>query len=307
MNIHNVADELQTALRAGPFHAALRAAVEARGLTLERLRHRLAQRGLQVAVSTLSYWQQGLRRPERPESLRAVLALEEILELPPRSLIQLLGPPKPRGRAPGVAYSTLLRPARALADILDELGAVADDRRLHILGMYESVRIGPDRSTAARETLQVVQAHEDGADRYIMIYQGDAGCDVALVTIRAVQDCRVGRIRRDAPAGLIVAELLFDRVLRVGDTHVMRYEISDLSGVEAHDYERGFRHPAGQYVLRVAFDPDELPVRIHRFARRGPALGELAATELTLNTHHAVHLAAATLHPGLIGIRWSWP
>ncbi|NUR86486.1 MAG: hypothetical protein HOY71_20565 [Nonomuraea sp.] len=306
MNIHSVADELQAALRAGPFHVALRAAVGARGLTLERLRHRLAQRGLHVGVSTLSYWQQGLRRPEREESLRAVRALEEILDLPPRSLIELLGPPKPRGRVPGVAYSTLFSPAQVLAGILDELDAVADDRRLHIAMMYESVRIGPDRSTTTRETMQVVQAHEEGADRYIMIYRGDVGCDVDRVSVSAVEDCRVGRVSRDGPTATVVAELLFDRSLRVGDTHVLRYEITDLSGVESGFYERGFRFPAGQYVLRVAFDPVELPVRIHRFARRGPGGHELASSELTLNSQHAVHLAASALPPGLVGIRWAW-
>lgn len=307
VNIHNVADELQAALRAGPFHVALRAAVGARGLTLERLRHRLAQRGLHVGVSTLSYWQQGLRRPEREESLRAVGALEEILDLPPRSLVGLLGPPRPRGRAPGVAYSTLFRPAQVVSAMLDELDAVADDRRLHIAVMYESLRIGPDRSLTTRETTQVVQAHEEGADRYIMIYRGDAGCDVDRVTVAALEDCRVGRVTRDGETATVVAELLFDRSLRVGDTHVLRYEITDLSGAESCFYERGFRFPAGQYVLRVAFDPVELPVRIHRFARRGPGGGELTASELTLNAQHAVHLMAAALQPGLVGIRWAWP
>lgn len=302
-----MADELHAALRSGPFHVALRAAVEARGLTLERLRHRLAQRGLQVGVSSLSYWQHGTRRPEREESLRAVRALEEILELPPRSLIELLGPPRPRGRGPGVAYSTILRHARVIATLLDELDAVADDRRLHIAGMYESLRIGADHSTVSRETLQVVQAHEGAADRYIMIYRGDPGCDAERVTVDALEDCRVGRVRRDASTALLVAELLFDRALAVGETHVLRYRIRDASGAESTDYERGFRFPAGQYVLRVAFDPAALPVRIHRFSRRGPGDGEHTAADLTLNAHHAVHLTAAALQPGLIGIRWSWP
>ncbi|NUR91257.1 MAG: hypothetical protein HOY71_44900 [Nonomuraea sp.] len=258
-------------------------------------------------MSSLSYWQQGSRRPEREESLRAVGALEEILDLPPRSLLGLLGPPKPRGRGPGVAYSTILRQANVLAGLLDDLDAVADDRRLHIMSMYESLRIGPDRSTLSRETLQVVRAHEGSADRYIMIYRGDPGCDVGRVSVDALEDCRVGRVRRDAEDALVVAELLFDRALGVGDTHVLRYRVRDGSGAEATDYERGFRFPAGQYVLRIAFDQGALPVRIHRFSQRGPGAGEHTAEDVTLNAHHAVHLAAASLHPGLVGFRWAWP
>ncbi|WP_433251647.1 hypothetical protein ACQPYK_06395 [Streptosporangium sp. CA-135522] len=305
--------ELRVALSEGPFHVALRAAVEARGLTLDRLRQRLQERGLRVGMTSLSYWQQGLRRPERPESLRAVRALEEILILPPRSLMGLLGPPRPRGRGQSAAsqpgetpYSSIMGPARALSTLLHELDGVADDRRLHIAGMYESLRIGADRSTTRRETLQVVQAHEDAADRYIMVYRGDIGCDVERVRIRALEDCRVGRVRRDGPTALVVAELLFDRALRTGDTQVIRYELADPSGVETTEYERGFRFPAGQYMLRVSFDPGALPVGVRRFARDDSAAGERDQGELRLNAHHAVHLVTGSLQPGLIGIRWKW-
>ncbi|MER5422496.1 hypothetical protein [Streptosporangium roseum] len=305
--------ELRGALSEGPFHVALRAAVEARGLTLDRLRQRLEERGLRVGMTSLSYWQQGLRRPERPESLRAVRALEEILILPPRSLMGLLGPPRPRGRGQSAgsqpdaaSHSSIMEPARALSTLLHELDGVADDRRLHIAGMYESLQIGADRSTTRRETLQVVQAHEDAADRYIMVYRGDIGCDVERVRIRALEDCRVGRVRRDGPTALVVAELLFDRVLRTGDTQVIRYELADPSGVEATEYERSFRFPAGQYMLRVSFAAAALPVGVRRFARHDSAAGEHDQGELTLNAHHAVHLVTGSLQPGLIGIRWKW-
>ena len=71
--------ELDSALRGGPFHVALRAAIAARGLPLQRVQHHLSRHGVKVGVTSLSYWQQGARRPQRPESLRAVRALEEIL------------------------------------------------------------------------------------------------------------------------------------------------------------------------------------------------------------------------------------
>ncbi|MFC0864790.1 hypothetical protein ACFHYQ_21080 [Sphaerimonospora cavernae] len=304
--------ELQAALRDGPFHVAFRAAVESRGLTLDRLRHRLRERGLRVGTTSLSYWQQGLRRPERAESLRAVRALEEILTLPPRSLTDLLGPPRPRGRGTGlppgaVGYATILDAAPDLSALLRELDWTADDRRLHIAAMYETVRIGADRSIIRRETLQVLRAHEDAADRHITIYRGDTGCDVDRVRIRALEDCRLGRIRRHGPSGLVAAELLFDRELRTGDTQVVRYDLIDPSGMAGTEYERGFRFPAGQYTLRVCFDPVALPVRIHGYTRRGPAAGENDRRELTLNAHHAVHLMAESIRPGLVGIRWDWP
>ena len=75
-DVSAVADaELDTALRGGPFHVALRAAIAARGLPLQRVQHHLSRYGVKVGVTSLSYWQQGARRPQRPESLRAVRAL----------------------------------------------------------------------------------------------------------------------------------------------------------------------------------------------------------------------------------------
>ncbi|MEU3163555.1 hypothetical protein [Streptosporangium sp. NPDC006930] len=303
--------ELRVALKEGPFHVALRAAVEARGMPLSGLRRHLVERGLRVGMTSLSYWQQGLRRPERPESLRAVRALEEILVLPPRSLMALLGPPRPRGRDAGklpvgaLSYSAIMESSRTLSAMIHDLDGVADDRRLHIAGMYETLWIGADRSIVRRETLQVVRAQEE-ADRYIMVYRGDLGCDVERVRVRALEDCRVGRVRRDGPSALVVAELLFDQVLRTGETQVIRYELADPSGVETVEYERGFRYPAGHYVLRVGFARQALPVRVRRFARHGAGAVERDLGELSLNAHNAVHLVAGSLEPGLLGIRWDW-
>lgn len=91
--------ELDSALRGGPFHVALRAAIAARGLPLQRVQHHLTRYGVKVGVTSLSYWQQGARRPQRPESLRAVRALEEILQLPEESLIRLLAEAEERSVA----------------------------------------------------------------------------------------------------------------------------------------------------------------------------------------------------------------
>src|ERR1700716_1094763 len=90
--------ELDRLLREGPFPAALRAAIQASRLSLDRVQHRLATRGTTISVATLSYWQSGRRRPERPESLHALRHLEAVLRVPPNALTALLGPPRPRGR-----------------------------------------------------------------------------------------------------------------------------------------------------------------------------------------------------------------
>ncbi|MEV4144685.1 transcriptional regulator [Amycolatopsis sp. NPDC049691] len=90
--------ELGHLLAAGPFDVALRAAIRARGLGLDRIRYRLRGRGTTVSLATLSHWQSGRCRPERPESLEALRNLEDILNVPDGSLSRLLGPPRGRTR-----------------------------------------------------------------------------------------------------------------------------------------------------------------------------------------------------------------
>ncbi|MFJ9852036.1 hypothetical protein [Streptomyces sp. NPDC101150] len=302
--------ELDQLLRTGPFHLALRSALTARGLALTRVQHKLAQRGIKVGVTSLSYWQQGARRPQRPESLRAVRALEEVLELPARSLHRLLVPEggaRPEAERPSArSYRSLMAPAGALHQLFAELGTPADGG-LHTVGHHERVLIGPRRELRARESLQVVRAHRDDVDRYVAIHRGDTGCDPSRVRVRAAENCRLGRVRGDADTGVVVAELLFDARLRAGDTHVFGYLFEDGSGGPSAEYVRGFSFAGGQYVLQVRFDEAALPVRCRRFAQVSAGAPRSAQRELTLGgTHRAVHLVEQGVRPGILGIGWDW-
>ena len=302
--------ELEQLLRTGPFHLALRSALTARGLALQRVQHKLAQRGIKVGVTSLSYWQQGARRPQRPESLRAVRALEEVLDLPARSLHRLLVPEggtRPETERPAArSYRSLVAPAGPLQQLFAELETPADGG-LHTVGHHERVLIGPERELSARESLQVVRAHQDGIDRYIAIHRGDTGCDPSRVTVRAAENCRLGRVRGDAGSGVVVAELLFDARLRAGDTHVFGYAFEDGSGGPSAEYVRGFSFAGGQYVLQVRFDEAALPVRCRRFAQVSAGAPRSAQQELTLSgRHRAVHLVEQGVRPGILGIGWDW-
>ncbi|MDH6123135.1 hypothetical protein [Kitasatospora sp. GP82] len=302
--------ELSAALRTGPFHLALRTAIASRGLALHRVQQHLAQRGVHVGVTSLSYWQQGRRRPERAESLRAVRALEDVLDVPEHSLTRLLGP---RQTAPGEPASPAVRPYRDLivpATAVDHLLASISaprDTGLHTVTHIERIRVGPERRLLGRDSQHALRAHRDGIDRYLAIYQGDPGCDIARVAVRAEENCRAGRIRRDPANQLLAVELLFDRKLRTGDTHLLGYGFDDAPGAEPScEYIRGFNSGAGQYVLQVSFHRDALPVRCHRFISHAPGETPCETEELTLDGQHRVHLMASGLGPCLVGVAWDW-
>ncbi|MGW9210255.1 hypothetical protein ACWGR4_25105 [Embleya sp. NPDC055664] len=297
--------ELARALRAGPFHLALRAALAARGLALHRVQHRLAQRGVHVGVTSLSYWQQGARRPQRAESLRAVRALEEVLELPPRALTRLLEPATGE-RTASRPYRAVVEESGSLGRLLTDLESPADGG-LHTVCQLERVRVGPARELQGRASQHVVRAHRDGVDRYLAIHVGDPGCAPERVRVRANENCRVGRVRWSGDSAVLVAELLFDARLRAGDTYVFGYGFEDGTGGPSKEYVRGFTFPCGQYVLQVRFDPAALPVHCRRFTQSTATAPRAGRRDLTLNGRHCiVHLAEQDVGPGLLGIGWDW-
>ncbi|MFH8257358.1 hypothetical protein [Streptomyces roseolus] len=305
---HTEADLVQL-LHTGPFHLALRTALAVRGLPLQRVQHHLAHRGVKVGVTSLSYWQQGARRPQRPESLKAVRALEEVLQLPGNSLLRLLAEDAAREgveRPAARSYRSLVEASGAVEELFAELESPTDGG-LHTVGHHERVRIGPGRELVGRESQHVVRAHRDGVDRYLAIHHGDPGCDPSRVRVRSVENCRTGRVRWHAETGVVVAELLFDARLRAGDTHLFTYGFEDGTAGPSGEYLRGFSFAGGQYVLQVAFDEAALPVRCRRFAQTSAGAPRGGRTELTLGgRHRTVHLVEQGVRPGILGIDWDW-
>ncbi|WP_030614995.1 hypothetical protein [Streptomyces fulvoviolaceus] len=301
--------ELDTALRGGPFHVALRAAIAARGLPLQRVQHHLSRYGVKVGVTSLSYWQQGARRPQRPESLRAVRALEEILQLPEESLIRLLAESDDQSAAQRPAARTY-RSLVAATDILEQLLAELDspaDGGLHTLGHHERVRIGARRELQGRESHHIVRAHREGVDRFLAVHHGDPGCTPERMTVHALENCRTGRVRSHHDTGMLVAELLFDTRLRAGDTFLFRYGVEDGTADASREYVRGFGSPGGQYALQVQFDENALPVRCHRFTQHSAAAPRSGRQELALTgRHHSVHVVEPRVRSGVVGIGWDW-
>ncbi|MEW2294909.1 hypothetical protein ABZ719_19740 [Streptomyces sp. NPDC006743] len=301
--------ELDTALRGGPFHVALRAAIAARGLPLQRVQHHLSRHGVRVGVTSLSYWQQGARRPQRPESLRAVRALEEILRLPDESLIRLLAETGERTVAhrPGTRpYRSLVETSDALRRLLAGLDAPVDSG-LRALGHHERVRVGARRELAGHESQHIVRAHRDGVDRFVAVHQGDPQCVPEAMRVHALENCRAGRVRRDHGTGLLVAEFLFDTRLRAGDTFLFRYGVEDGTAGVCREYLRTFESAGGQYALQVRFDAGALPARCHRFTQPSAAAPRGGRQELVVSARHrSVHVVEPRVRPGAVGIAWEW-
>ncbi len=197
-------------------------------------------------------------------------ALEEILRLPEESLIRLLAEADedPEHRRPAArSYRAQVEASGVLERLLAELGQPSPDGGVHTLGHHERILIGSRRELAGRESHHIVRAHRDGVDRFVAVHHGDPGCVPARMTVRALENCRTGRVRTHDETGVLVAELLFDTRLRAGETHLFRYGVEDGTAGVSREYVRGFGAAGGQYALQVRFDEAALPARCHRFTQ----------------------------------------
>jgi hypothetical protein len=307
---NRVADrqELERLLHTGPFAEAFRAAIQARGLGLERIRTRLAGQGVSISLATLSYWQSGRSRPERRDSMVALTHLERVLEVAPGSLTGLLGPPRPRGRwltkAPDTPGITAFWPDS------DPIGsAVRDvdtrwDSRLTRLSQHDLVTVGPDREERSIVSRQVLRAEADGPDRWVAILHIDDHPST-LPLVRPLRHCRLGRVVNRAQDGLVVAELLFDRPLSRGETIITEHALVNRAPCPlATNYERKFRLPVREFVLEICFDAAALPKRCVQYTRMEG--GREHATPAFIGKANSVHGVALNIGPGCYGFRWDW-
>jgi hypothetical protein len=290
------------------FHEALRAAIATSGLSLDRIEDRLRRHGCRVSVATLSSWQSGRNRPERPRSLAALAVLEEVVHLPPGALAALLGPPKPRGRR---LHSDSGRYELAAvwsdrSDIDRALCGVDDrwDQALTRISCHRRVELdeqGRERSMWCR---QLLRAECDGPDRCIIVYR--LAVPGPLPQVHTSAPSRTGRVVEVPDDRLLVAEVLFDRPLARGETVIVEYTLDHLPPLSYSTRAGCILHlPVREYVLEVRFDPAALPSSCWSF--RSSGLGSPAQERLLRpDSIGSVHAVALAVQPCRFGIRWTW-
>ncbi|WP_436494420.1 hypothetical protein [Actinokineospora sp. HUAS TT18] len=304
---HPEAARLAEALASGPFSLALRLALKSSGLSLDRIQVRLRERDAAVSKTALSNWQSGRTQPERPDSLRALAVLEDIVGVPGGALSALLGPPRPRGRwltqAPGDmrADQAWARPD-GLARALERMGAGIDavsrmaKVAIHIVGTVDQ----DQRLRTMRHQL-VLRAEVDGVDRHTVAHRSDVP---RTMEITDTVGCRLGRRRADAETGFTTFELLLDRPLRAGELVSVAYTMRTDAKEPYHSQRVGrATRVAG---IQVRFSAGALPVRVYRTYL--PSIGEPECdeTEVALGASYTAQVTVADPAPGIYRLCWDW-
>ncbi|GLZ42361.1 XRE family transcriptional regulator [Actinokineospora sp. NBRC 105648] len=289
------------------FADALRAAIQHRDTTLERVAEHLRDRGTPVSLATLSYWQTGRSRPERPRSMAALEHLEDLLGLGRGTLRALLDAPKPRGRAArrtpvpvqGSAPWSDTGEFRRLVAELD----LSQDAHLTRISAHDRIEIGADRAKRLQRTRQVLRAETDGVDRLVVTSWAERRGGPPP-TLAGTRNCTLGKVNVDVRGGQVAAELLFDHALTRRETIIVEHETHvPTPRPVAYGHQRMSRLPVREYLIEIRFHPRALPRYCVQFSE---VAGREQVRAITLDSAYTAHAVALDLDPGRYGIRWSW-
>jgi len=288
------------------FAPALHGAITASGLTLDRIVHRLAERGFALSTATLSYWSRGRSRPERPESLAALAALEQILRVPDGSLRELLGDRVRRGRGtarPVPSGELWGHFGEAVEGLMSQVQRPAEHRR--VLSYHERYDMDATGAETYCRVIAVLEAVTERAKHMITVYRDDTRGG-RLPTVVPMAGVRLGRVGVDEEQHLLAAELWFDQNLRRGERTVVEYGLDFVpGGSRSVMCERRFAAPIRQYVLEVSFRAEAVPGYFRATSEPNQGGGP-TSIELTADGRHTVRAVWLDQPAGAYRIEWEW-
>ncbi|WP_420174294.1 hypothetical protein [Luteococcus sp. OSA5] len=294
--------------QAGEYFAArLNEAIKARGLSLERIRHRLADLDVKVSVATLSYWQNGRSQPTRSHSGRTLAALEEVLELPSGALTSLAPVSQTRRRS-GNGPDPLRLPS-TVEEALEETGMTP--KNLRKVSTHVTVMVAPDRTQSSEVVRSVVQCLKAGTASFPVLAEHDEnqlGSEHELQEVHALSNCSVGRRFVLQNEDLSLTEMLLPRPLRQGELVMLEYMTTLAPGPEPIDRFGVAVSRLGELVLEVQFPRDDLPRRVVGYTRgvdEDLGFETPGAVELPISMG-LVQLVELEAPAGIHMLRWEW-
>lgn len=286
---------------AGGFAAALSRAIGASGLSLGRIRARLAANGNPVSMTTLSYWRSGARHPESAASLSAVDDLERILGLRAGELSALVRPTARLGvlPAPRMPFDEE-RERRETEETLLALRA-APQESLRDVSTWMTVFVGADGAIERTEYRCLVQVTRGVVTELPLIDVAPEETD----EISVVGDVLGGRLDREYRhpgrllSGIVIA---LDEPVGPGETAVFGFTERLPPG---YPRRRSAWHatarPAKEMVIWVRFPAGAEPDWCEEYVEME---GEVEVSRPLALRGRAAHAVRHGFGPGLLGIRW---
>lgn len=283
------------------FHETLRDAIGASGLTLQQLSELLAEHGTPVSTGSLSGWQSGRSRPERAASLRALDALERLLDLPVGKLRASLPPRAPRGRWTSVAEPRAPAPIDVVLARLEATRADLPGVRVNDLSHHEHLWVNDDGHVSAAATSLLIQARDDEVSRFIVMRWYDAS-GLTPTTMR-VRGAVIGRAARHPTSPVFGYELLLPAPLAAGEVALVEYTETFPPGIASTDLSLRTLRGTRDLTLRVEFTGEHAPTVVQAYRRRSYSAPSHDVEPITVHRGTA-QLVLVNPEPAIHGLRW---
>lgn len=287
------------------FSEVLSRAVQARGLSLDRIRARLEAAGVPVSNATLSYWQSGRSLPTRARSLRTLVELETILQLEPGSLIELIRSADGRTRHQLFAWQTVVPSGELAEQVIADMGMEVAGRISRVT-VHDTLTIDANRCETSSLTRQVLRAERSGVRTFPVVYLQE-GNNPGAPEIEAVFGCQVGNVVDVPERQLMVAEMVLPRPLQRGELVLTEHMVTMKPALSTL-MTRSIVDPMRELALAVQFHPQALPRDIHAFKQlslNDPADAETDVLPIAVLNDQA-QIVQLDVAPGVHGLRWSW-
>ena len=287
------------------FAEVLTAAIQGRGLSLERIRARLDAAGVPVSIATLSYWQSGRSLPTRSRSYHTLVELERILNLEPGHLTQHTHTADGRTRRELFEWQNVM-PSRDLAtQIIEDLG-IDMQGQLTRVTMHDLLEVDADRKESSLEVRVVWRAERQGLHRWAVVNEQDTDTD-GEQSIEPLFGCVLGEVVEAPDRKLLVAEMLAPRPMQRGDLFTSEYRLTfGPSNQPSFRMLRAISDPVKALSLAVRFDHSAVPTNVRAGVQPSLEEEEPADTvpvELARNEAQYVWTDA---RPGVYSLFWDW-
>ncbi len=183
------------------------------------------------------------------------------------------------------------------------VGVTELDRSSHrTLSLHEHHYLGPDGSPDHHETLQVIEATEDGLVRHRCIF------DTPHVEVEPILGGRIDGPIYPWDEGMYAVDIVFVRPLRHGETTTLKYHATfDYPSAPAQELRRGASSRINNVNLRVQFHPQRLPSSVSFCTWPFLASQPSQTSEVTLEADHSVQRHLAFVEQSIAGFTWEWP
>lgn len=288
------------------FAEVLTAAIQARGLSLERIRRHLDKAGVPVSIATLSYWQSGRSLPTRARSYHTLIELERILNVEPGHLTQYTYTSDGRTRREAFEWQKVLPSREIVAQVIDDLG-IDMQGELTRIAHHDQLTIGADRSEQIHEMRVIWRAERSGVPRWAVVSEQDADIPTRQ-SIDALMGCAVGEVFEIPERHLLIGEMKASRQMHRGDLFTVDYRLTSTpTEMPSFRLLRAVSNTLKTLTMVIHFHPDSLATRVRAGVQE--SMDDEDQPDETVDipvSGGEAQYVWTDAKPGVYSVRWEW-